>query len=119
MGKQRQTWTIGQTLTLILAAVRDAHSVAGRARQYGVSEPQIYRWKAQFLEGGRQALGGAKPPGTAQRLQSEHAQLKKRLGEKAWESDIRKRLSRLCAWPRWQPSMSCFSPRFRSAALCV
>ncbi len=95
MGKQRQTWTIEQTLTLILAALRDEHSVAGLARQYGVSEQQIYRWNAQFLEGGRQALGGAKPPGTDQRLQSENEQLKKLLGETALEIDILKKLSRL------------------------
>jgi transposase-like protein len=95
MGKQRQTWTIGQTLTLILAAVRDAHSVAGRARQYGVSEPQIYRWKAQFLEGGRQALGKAKTPRADRPLRSENEQLKKLLGEKTLEIDILKKLSSL------------------------
>jgi transposase len=95
MGKQRKTWTVEQKLTLILAALRDEHSVAALARRHGVSEQQIYRWKAQFLEGGRQALGGAKAPSTGQRLQSENEQLKKLLGEKALEIDILKKLSSL------------------------
>jgi transposase-like protein len=43
MGKQRKTWTVEQTLTLILAALRDERGVAALARQHGVSEQQIYR----------------------------------------------------------------------------
>jgi len=95
MGKPRQTWTVEQQRTLILAAWRDERSVAALARQHGVSAPQIYRWKAQFLEGGRAALGGAKAPSTEQRLQREHEQLEKLLGEQALEIDILKKLSRL------------------------
>ncbi len=95
MGKQRKTWTVEQKLALILAALRDEHSVAALARQHGVSEQQIYRWKAPFLEGGRQALGGAKVPSTHQRLQRENDQLKKLLGEKALEIDLLKKLSSL------------------------
>jgi transposase-like protein len=55
MGKQRQVWTVAQKLTLILAALRDEHSVAQLARQYGIGEQHIYRWKAPCLDGGRQA----------------------------------------------------------------
>jgi transposase-like protein len=51
MGKQRKTWTLEQKLTMVLAALRDEHSVAALARQYKVSEQQIYRWKEHFLEG--------------------------------------------------------------------
>jgi transposase len=95
MGKQRKVWTVEQKLTLILAALRDEQSVAQLARQYGISEQQIYRWKAQFLDGGRQALGGSKTPSTDQRLHNENEQLKKLLGEKTLELDILKKLSRL------------------------
>jgi transposase-like protein len=70
MGKQRKTWTPEQKPILILAALRDEHSVAALARQHRVSEQQIYRWKAQLLDGGRQALGGVKTPRTDQRLQA-------------------------------------------------
>ncbi len=94
MGKQRKTWTVEQKLTIILAALHEEQSIAQLARQHGVSEQQIYRWKVQFLEGGRQALSG-KAPRADQRLQSENEQLKKLLGERALEIDILKKLSSL------------------------
>jgi transposase-like protein len=70
MGKQRKTWTPEQKLILILAALRGEHSVAALAHQHRVSEQQIYRWKAQLLDGGRQAPDGVKTPRTDQRLQA-------------------------------------------------
>ncbi len=95
MGKQRKTWTVEQKLTMILAALREEQSIAALARQHGVSEQQIYRWKAQFLEGGRQALGRVKAPSADRHLHSENEQLKKLLGEKTLEIDILKKLSSL------------------------
>jgi putative transposase len=95
MGKQRKTWTVEEKLTLILAALREEQSVAQLARQHGVSEQPIYRWKAPFLDGGCQALGGAKTPRADQRLQSENEQLKRLLGEKTLEIDLLKKLSSL------------------------
>jgi transposase len=95
MSKQHKTWTIEQKLSIILSVLRDEDSVARLARQHGVSEQQIYRWKAQFLEGGRQALGGAKAPSTDRHLHSENEQLKKLLGEKTLALDILKKLSSL------------------------
>ncbi len=53
MGKPRQTWTVEQKLTLILAALRGEHSVAALARQHKVSAQQRYRWNAPCLDGGR------------------------------------------------------------------
>jgi transposase len=95
MGKQRKMWAVEQKLRLILAALREEDSVAALARQQGISEQQLYRWKAQFLEGGSQALGKPKAPQADQRLQTENAQLKKLLGEKTLEIDILKKLSSL------------------------
>jgi transposase-like protein len=85
MGTQRQTWTVEENLTIILAALREEQSVAQLARPHGVSEQPIYRWKAPFLDGGCQALGGAKTPRADQRLQSESEQLTRLLGEKTLE----------------------------------
>jgi transposase len=95
MGKQRKMWAVEQKLRLILAALREEDSVAALARQHGISEQQLYRWKAQFLEGGSQALGRPKAPQADQRLQTENEQLKKLLGEKTLEVDILKKLSSL------------------------
>jgi transposase-like protein len=95
MGKQRKAWTIAQQLTIILATLREEQSIAALARQYGLSEQQIYRWKAQFLDGGHQALGGAKAPKADPHFHSETEQLKKLLGEKTLEIDILNKLSSL------------------------
>jgi transposase-like protein len=95
MGKQRKQWTEEQKLTIVLAALRDEQRIAALSRQYGVNDNLIYKWKAPFLEGGRQALGSAKSKRPDQRLHAENMQLKKRLGEKALESDLFKQLSRL------------------------
>ena len=87
MGKQRKQWTEEQKLTIVLAALRDAQSIAELSRQYGVNDHLIHKWKAQLLAGGRQALGSAKSKRPAQRLQAENMQRQKLLGEKALEID--------------------------------
>lgn len=100
MGKQRRPWSAEQKLTIVLAALSPEQSVAELARHHGVNENQIYRWKDQFLEGGKKSLTGAKAQTADQRLEAENEQLKKLLGEKALELDtecrpIVKKLSRL------------------------
>jgi transposase-like protein len=49
MGKQRQQWTEEQRLTIMLAALRDAQSIAELSRQHGVNDNLIYKWKRNFL----------------------------------------------------------------------
>ncbi len=56
MGKQRQRWTVEEKLGIVLAVLSERPSVAEVARQRGVNENQIYRWKEQFLAAGRQGL---------------------------------------------------------------
>ena len=95
MGKQRKSWSTEQKLTIVLSSLSDRQSVAELARQNGVNENQIYRWREQFISSGRQGLNGAKSQTADQRLEAENEQLKKLLGEKALELDIVKKLSRL------------------------
>ena len=94
MGKQRKSWSVEQKLTMVLAALSGQQSMAELSRQHGVNENQIYRWREQFLEAGRQGLNGAKASTPDQRLEAENEQLKKLLGEKTLELDIVKKLSR-------------------------
>ena len=95
MGKQRQSWSVEEKLGIVLAILSERQSVAEGARQRGVNENQIYRWKEQFLEGGRQRLNGAKAQTADQRLEAENNQLKNLLGEKALEIEILKKLRRI------------------------
>jgi putative transposase len=91
MGKQRKSWSVEQKLTIVLAALSGQQRIAELSREYGVNENQIYRWREQFLEAGRQGLNGGKAPASDQRLEAENEQLKKLLGEKALELDIIKK----------------------------
>lgn len=54
MGQQRKSWSVEQKLSIVLSALKGDQSVAELSRQHGVNENQIYRWKDQFLESGRQ-----------------------------------------------------------------
>jgi transposase-like protein len=94
MGKQRQSWTVEEKVGIVLAVLSERQSVAEVSRQHGVNENQIYRWKEQFLAAGRQGLNGAKAQTADGRLEAENSQLKKRLGEKALEIEILKKVSR-------------------------
>ena len=79
---------------IVLAVLSGRQSVAEISRQRGVNENQIYRWKEQFLEAGRQGLNGTRAQTADQRLEAENGQLKKLLGEKALEMEILKKISR-------------------------
>jgi transposase len=95
MGKQRQTWGADQKQAVVLAALRDDHSIAELARQHGIREQLIYRWKADFLEAGARALGGSKAHKADEMLKKENDHLKKLLGETTLELDILKKGSSL------------------------
>ncbi|MDG4554645.1 MAG: transposase [Candidatus Competibacter sp.] len=94
MGKQRKSWSVEEKLAIVLAVLSGRQSVAEISRQRGVNENQIYRWKEQFLEAGRQGLNGARTRTADQRLEAENGQLKRLLGEKALEMEILKKISR-------------------------
>lgn len=95
MGKQRRNWSVEEKLGIVLAVLSGRQSVAEISRQWGVNENQIYRWKEQFLEAGRQGLNGVKAQTADQRLEAENNQLKNLLGEKALEIEILKKLRRI------------------------
>ena len=78
-----------------MAALRGDHSIAELARQQGIREQLIYRWKADFLEAGAQALGGSRAHQADEALKKKNDHLKKLLGEKTLELDILKKWSSL------------------------
>lgn len=91
MGKQRKQRSAGEKTAIVLATLRDETSVAEVARQYGVDESLVHKWRAKFLEGGKQAFGnGTHSPDKA--IYKENEQLKRVLGEKVLEVEILKKL---------------------------
>ena len=79
MGKKSK---VGDTekLEAVLMLLRQQEPASVLARRYGVSDPTLYRWRDEFLEGGKAALAGAghAKNGSSQRV----AELEKQLGER-------------------------------------
>ncbi len=63
---QRRTWTADEKLGILLAGLKQTLSVAELCRQNQISQTQYYKWRDQFLEGGKQAFMGAKHDTTKQ-----------------------------------------------------
>jgi len=51
--------SIGERTELVLALLRREESAAMLARRAGVSEQSLYRWRDQFLDGGKAGLSSA------------------------------------------------------------
>ena len=64
---------------LVLAVLRKEDTVANLARRYGVSEQSVYRWREEFVDGGKQRLSSGKGKDASMR---EMSQLKRELGER-------------------------------------
>ncbi len=63
---QRRTWTTDEKLAIVMAGLKQIQSVAGLCRAHQISQTQYYKWRDPFLEGGKQALMGAKHDATKQ-----------------------------------------------------
>ena len=53
---KRTDLDVTQRTEVVLALFRREESAAKLARRYGISEPTLYRYRDQFLEGGKAAL---------------------------------------------------------------
>ncbi len=87
-------WSAEDKLRIVMAVLRGEVSMAEAARREGVSETSVGKWRAQFLDGGREALaaGGAAGPNAAeQRLLAELDELKIALGEASAELRVLKK----------------------------
>ncbi|CAM4409142.1 transposase [Deinococcus marmoris] len=82
MGKQRKTWSPELKEQIVLTVLRGEQSVAELARQHGVAESLIHKWRTQFLEAGRARLLGDHVDHGVKALEQENERLKSLLGEK-------------------------------------
>jgi transposase-like protein len=69
-----------EKLEAVLMLLRKQEPASVLARRYGVSDPTLYRWRDEFLEGGKAALANGKhiKNGTPRRV----AELEKQLAER-------------------------------------
>lgn len=80
MGRKSQL-PIGQREEAVLRLLRKEEPVAALARRYQVSEQTLYRWRDEFVAGGRARLG--KGDREAEAAQRRIAKLEKELARRA------------------------------------
>ena len=84
-----------QRMELVLRLLRKEAPASQLAREAGVSENTLYRWRDQFLEGGRSQLGGKSksPSGELATLKRELAERDQVIGELTIANRVLKKLS--------------------------
>lgn len=81
----------------VLSLLRKEESAARIARRHGVSEQTVYRWRDDFLEGGKAALAGTKAgeSGDRQKIRELEREIERRdqvIGELTIANRILKKL---------------------------
>lgn len=83
---------------VVMALLRRESTGAELSRRYGVSEVSMYRWRDQFLEGGKSSLKSKRSSVEAselKQLRKEIAEHKQLIGEYAFANDfLKKKLER-------------------------
>jgi transposase len=90
-------------LRIVLSVLAGEMTIAEAARRNKTSETSIGKWKAQFLEAGKQGLaagGAARPSSREEQLEAEIAELHTALGEahvqlRVWKKSAEGRLAPL------------------------
>jgi transposase len=88
-------------LRIVLSVLAGEMTVAEAARRNKTSETSVSKWKAQFLEGGRQGLAAgsaSRASGREQELEAQIAELHTALGEahvqlRVWKKSAEGRLA--------------------------
>ena len=92
MGKQQKKWSAEFKTEVVLAVLHGEIAAAEIARQHGIHETLVYKWKRQFLEAGKQSFADQRAVNAKEvRLEKEVERLKTLLGEKVVELDVAKK----------------------------
>ena len=87
---QRRTWTTDEKLAIVMTGLKQIQSVAELCREHQISQTQYYKWRDQFLEGGKQALMGAKHDATKQ-FERKVEQLERIIGKQTVALEVLKK----------------------------
>ena len=79
----RKNWTFEEKLQIVLAMLNKDETATEICRCHQVSATQAYRWRDQFLEGGKQALGDGRTKQGRDALAEENRKLKELVGSQA------------------------------------
>lgn len=96
MGKQQKKWSAEFKTEVVLAVLHGETAAAEIARQHGIHETLVYKWKRQFLEAGKQSFEDQLAANAKElQLEKEVERLKTLLGEKVVELDVAKKVREL------------------------
>ncbi len=87
---QRRTWTADEKLAIVIVGLKQTQSVAELCREHQISQTQYYKWRDAFLEGGKQALMGARHD-TAKQLERKVEQLEQIIGKQTVALEVLKK----------------------------
>lgn len=78
---QARKWSAEEKLAIVLEGLKEKQTVAEICRTHQISQTLYYKWRDQFLEGGKQALVNGKT--NAQTLYAEIEKLQRIIGKQA------------------------------------
>lgn len=84
----RSRFSTDQKVAIVLSGLSGKREVAQLCVEHGISQALYYRWRDQFLEGGRHGLEGRSEKGKIRALRSRISELEQALGKKAYELEI-------------------------------
>jgi transposase len=88
----RRIWTAEEKLSIVMAILKGDLSMTEICHQHQVSAIQSYRWRDQFLEGGKKALGDGRTKKGQDPLVDENRRLKELVGSLSLIIDAQKKL---------------------------
>lgn len=88
-----RVWATEEKMAIVLEGLKGEKAIAEICREHQVSQPQFYKWRDKFLEGGKQALTNRNGQSEDKRYKVENDRLKKIIGEQAIIIDALKKTS--------------------------
>jgi len=88
----RKNWTFEEKLSIVLDILEAKDTVTEICHRHQVSATQAYRWRDQFLEGGKKALGDSRTKQGRDPLVAENRRLKELVGSQALIIDAQKKI---------------------------
>ncbi|MBA4601973.1 transposase [Thermoactinomyces mirandus] len=83
----RRKWTAKQKMEIVLAGMTPGANISAVCREYGILQPQYYKWRESFIQGGLSALSSG-PSNKEGELEKELKEAKALIGEQAMQIEI-------------------------------
>ncbi len=83
----RRKWTAKQKMEIVLAGMRPGANISAVCREYKILQPQYYKWRDAFIQGGLSALSSGSSNKDGE-LEKELKEAKALIGEQAMQIEI-------------------------------